>query len=138
LLSVLFACGCYFFNDGLDMQINPIILESDSGYSTGPKHRLAMSIVLYCLRIFMYPTVNFNNDLGLLAIKIRNEAFDYLLASKFESTAFPVSQMFPKKGFRRRHVLTQFPRIIQLLLGNPLDAYHSTCHIKPPMFTAAF
>jgi hypothetical protein len=120
------------------MQIDPIILESDGGCSTGPKHRLAMSIVLFCLRIFMYPTVNFNNDLGLLAIKIRNEAFDYLLAAEFETAALSVPQIHPEKGFRRRHVLTQFPRIIQLLLSNPLDAYYSTCHIKPPMSTAAF
>ena len=53
-------------------------------------------------------TVNFNDQLVLVAVEIQNKTIKRVLAAEFELVELLAAQSLPQSLLRRRHLATQF------------------------------
>jgi hypothetical protein len=77
-----------------------LILDADNSESQVRECLVSLGIIF--LLLFMDASIQFNDQSGLMAIKICNETRDYLLPSEMDSQLVP-AQFFPQKFFCRSH-----------------------------------
>src|SRR5712692_331387 len=84
------------------------VAETQNGHADGLKVRVARLVLLRLARLSVDITVEFKDQLVLVAEKVRDVVADLMLATKLEIPEAPVTQQFPHDGFRWSLLLSQF------------------------------
>ncbi len=83
------------------------VIITESNHLMPIRHQPFCAPIIIVFGMVMTRPIEFNDQPGLRAIKIRNEPPYRMLPSEFE-TRFAASQMKPQHTFRRRWLVTHF------------------------------